>query len=316
MNLPLFVEEADYEKGFASHYDKEIRPALEELESQRMALLNTFKKKVLKFLIIPWTTIVFLGALIAFKTGESYLITTVAYNSLLVFIPLALYMSHPLWKYKVEVKSKILPLICSFFGQLTYKNKAEIDESILALEIFPSYETASVEDSIEGNYKDLNLKIFELILKIHGRKKSRTTFQGLVLIVNHTKDFQAKTLVTRDLGGLGNWIEQPKGLERIHLEDPDFENRFEVHGNNQVEARYLLTTAFMERLLKLSQTPLGRGIRCEFVNKQVVLTLRSNKNILEPNSVLQSTLSLKTLHLFLAQMNEIFSLIDALKIQR
>jgi hypothetical protein len=42
-------------------------------------------------------------------------------------------------------------------------------------------------------------------------------------------------------------------LEKVKLESIDFENRFIVYSNDQVEARYILTPSFMERLVKLEK---------------------------------------------------------------
>lgn len=42
-----------------------------------------------------------------------------------------------------------------------------------------------------------------------------------------------------------------RSLQPVRLEDPAFERAFEVLGSDQVQARYLLTPAFMERLVKL-----------------------------------------------------------------
>jgi hypothetical protein len=37
-------------------------------------------------------------------------------------------------------------------------------------------------------------------------------------------------------------------FEKIELEDPEFEKIWDTYGEDQIEARYVLTTAFMERL--------------------------------------------------------------------
>ncbi|MFR1031107.1 MAG: DUF3137 domain-containing protein [Alphaproteobacteria bacterium] len=41
--------------------------------------------------------------------------------------------------------------------------------------------------------------------------------------------------------------------ERVKLEDVSFERQFEVFSDNQIEARYLLTTALWNECLKLKR---------------------------------------------------------------
>jgi len=40
-------------------------------------------------------------------------------------------------------------------------------------------------------------------------------------------------------------------MKRVGLVDPVFEKIFEAYGTDQVEARYLLTPTFMQRLVRL-----------------------------------------------------------------
>ena len=70
-------------------------------------------------------------------------------------------------------------------------------------------------------------------------------------------------MVLRDSGWL-NRFECPPGLKKVGLEDPHFERIFEVFGDDQVEARVLLTPVFMEALLAIEQAFAGHHIRCGF----------------------------------------------------
>jgi hypothetical protein len=45
---------------------------------------------------------------------------------------------------------------------------------------------------------------------------------------------------------------QTEGLERVLLEHPEFVRRYEVYSSDQIEARALLTPAFMERFTALA----------------------------------------------------------------
>jgi hypothetical protein len=70
-------------------------------------------------------------------------------------------------------------------------------------------------------------------------------------------------VVLRDSGWL-NRFECPAGLKKVGLEDPRLEHIFEVFGDDQVEARAILTKAFMQALLSLEQAFAGQHLRCGF----------------------------------------------------
>ena len=81
------------------------------------------------------------------------------------------------------------------------------------------------------------------------------------------KSFNGKTIVRKDIGLIGNWFRKTfTSLENVKLEDPTFEKRFEVFSDDQIEARYLLTVTFMERLTQLAETFGGKTIQCCFFN--------------------------------------------------
>jgi hypothetical protein len=82
------------------------------------------------------------------------------------------------------------------------------------------------------------------------------------------------TLVTRERGLLGNLVASAgTGIERVALEDPAFESRFEVYGSDQVWCRTVLTATMLERLLRLDEVTHARGFRCTFVGDHLLVAL-------------------------------------------
>lgn len=86
-----------------------------------------------------------------------------------------------------------------------------------------------------------------------GRSTTRTEvhwrdiFKGLFFAADFNKHFNGCTLVRAGKAGIFS------GLfgNLVKLEDPRFSQRFKVYSSDQVEARYLLTSRMMERLLDL-----------------------------------------------------------------
>ena len=84
-------------------------------------------------------------------------------------------------------------------------------------------------------------------------------FQGILIVTTFPKRFEGRTLILTDEGLILNIIKDALSkLQRVLLEDPRFEKLFQVLSDNQVEAHYLLTPTFQERVKALSGQ-VGRG---------------------------------------------------------
>ena len=175
------------------------------------------------------------------------------------------YAYWPLKKYKANIKEEIYPLIFKFFGDdFSYNAGAQLSissmndfaqqgkpvEALKPSGIIPRYNSASVDDRVSGSHKAVGIELIEAKLKTGGKNK-RTIFQGLFIHLTMNKNFSGKTIVQADAGGVGNWLrDKLGGMDTVNLEDPRFEKIFEVYSDDQIEARYLLTTSFMERLVE------------------------------------------------------------------
>lgn len=189
-------------------------------------------------------------------------------------------------------------------------------ESTLQGELFQKFIGTEMEDFIQGTAKKITFKIHESILERRYPAFQEPSFEGLVIEIQFPKAFKGKTIVLKDEGRVGNFLtnENSKDLTVVHLEDPQFESIFQVYSNNQIEARFLLTTAFMERLIHLKEALSSETIQCEFRDKSLILAINSHKDLFEPRGLSQTALQVEDIHQFLAQMDSIFKLIDVLKI--
>ncbi|MEM7519090.1 MAG: DUF3137 domain-containing protein [Planctomycetota bacterium] len=114
-------------------------------------------------------------------------------------------------------------------------------------------------------------------------RRTVTVFDGVFVLFTVAKSFSGKTVIRRD-AGLFNPFQSPfGGLERIALEDPVFEKRFEVYGTDQVEARTLLTTSFMERLEGLARALYGKQLQAAFYDDRLLIMLSCSNNRFEPS---------------------------------
>jgi hypothetical protein len=183
--------------------------------------------------------------------------------------------------------------------------------------ILPKYNEAILKDSIQGSHHNIILNIVWAYLKREHALfdyKNFTIFNGLFILLSMNKRFLGKTIVKRDRG-LMNWADKPsEELEKVNLEDPRFEKDFEVYASNQIEARYLLTPSFMERLRGLSDLFGKTDIQASFYNQNLLLMIPLTKRYFDTGSIFQPATFTEEIQSILEEMNLIFKIIEELKL--
>ncbi len=150
-----------------------------------------------------------------------------------------------------------------------------------------------------------------------GGKNQRTIFDGIFIYLSMNKNFSGKTIVTKDISPVGNWVaNQFTSLENVKLEDPTFEREFEVYSSNQTEARYILSPTFMELLLKLRTLFTSNNIQCSFYNDRLLLMIPCDKDRFEPASIFQPATFVDEMKMILSEMQTIFQIIETLKLNK
>ena len=72
----------------------------------------------------------------------------------------------------------------------------------------------------------------------------------------------------------------------------------------------------MERLLNLHDVFEGKGVQCSFYEDMLLIMIPSSKNLFEAGSVWQRVDFIDDAKAFLKEMNQIFSVIDILKLDQ
>ncbi len=115
-----------------------------------------------------------------------------------------------------------------------------------------------------------------------------TIFKGVWFDADFHKHFTGRTFVLPDgggrlLGGFGSWIQRFSGGrgELVKLEDVEFERRFKVYSDCQVEARYILSPGLMRRILELRER-FNRDLFITFQGDRVTIALPMSADLFEP----------------------------------
>jgi hypothetical protein len=148
------------------------------------------------------------------------------------------------------------------------------------------------DDYVCGRAGDTQIEFSELNAEYEsgsGKNKSRrTVFKGLFFIGDFNKHFTCQTIVLPDtaenlFGSFGKLFQSWNVLrgQLIKLEDPEFERCFVVYGDDQIQARYILSTSLMERIVEFKKKT-GQRIYLSFVGSKVFVAISFTRNLFEP----------------------------------
>lgn len=315
-------EEAEYnqyselEGRFLEYYKQKILPLLEEKEKIRLKCVAKFWKLVAIAWIIMPASILF--ASLCQLTAK----TDILWNLVLITAVIFIYMLRaPFVEYRRRVKNDIMEDFIKFFNGFTYTHGKHMDkEHMEKSRIFPEYDEYEADDCFFGKYEDVNIGVYEQKLKeirrgYRGRKYKVTVFEGIAVEMSMNKSFNGQTIAIKDAGIL-NYFKHFEGMERVKLEDVSFEKEFEVYSTNQIEARYLLTTSFMERVLQLKELYLGKTIEISFYDNHILLSIDTQEDMFEPCSFFKSNINQEKFLKVFDEFCTIFSIVDTLRLNQ
>ncbi len=107
---------------------------------------------------------------------------------------------------------------------------------------------------------------------------------------------------------------EKNAMKDVNLEDVSFDKRFNVYTKDQVEARYLLTTTFMDRLKSLETSFGTKGIKCSFFDDNIMFAIPTKKDLFELGSLYHSLKSQKQIEEFYNELESIQQMIDQFKL--
>ncbi len=228
--------------------------------------------------------------------------------------------------YSQEFKDKVIsPLVSEIDKNLIYKKDVHVEEfKFINSRLFPE-----IPDKLEGNdyisgiIDNVKIELSDLHAKkkhtnSHGKDNWSTIFQGLFIVSQFNKNFSGSTVVLPDIAQnsfgnlIGSWLQSHNSNrgELIKMDSPEFEKEFVVYGNNQIEARYILTNSLMQKLLEFKKKS-RHNLYVSFVFNHIYIAIDYGRDLFEP-SVFKALLEykvaieyIKTLHLAIGVVEEL-----------
>lgn len=154
-------------------------------------------------------------------------------------------------EFEVRIKEKIIEKFITCFENFDFElwqlGESLIDEKTLkSIKILPKFNENYSDDNFQGIYKGIPVTISEQRLKKGLGIYKDKCFEGIIISYFLADKLFPAEIIVRDTG-----IVPPKNLEKVILEDSEFNKMFSVYSNNQIECRFVLTTGFMEKLKAL-----------------------------------------------------------------
>jgi hypothetical protein len=290
---------SDHEHSLAERYTRELDPILRELqERQGQAHSAQFRGYVLGVplgLVVAFLLFPIMGALglfiglvlgLAIMVGISWQ-TTNAYHTY----------------FKGEVMPRLVELVDP---ELVYDPKGTFSKTeLLQSKLFgTTLESYFTEDFFKGRVGATAFRFAELktkgLLTIGNLQNGtltswKTQFQGIFFVADFNKHFAGATFlfpkqIATEPGSLGEtfgaWqISRYAHLgELVKLEDPEFARIFEVRSSDQIEARYILSSSLMQRLIAFCQQFEAKPALA-FVGTKVFIAIHEGTNYFEPPPV-------------------------------
>ena len=138
-------------------------------------------------------------------------------------------------------------------------------------------------------------------------------FKGLVVEIDMNKDFEGHTFILEKDNVKDNLTVDKGKYQEVNLEDVEFSNEYNVYSQNQIEARYILTTAFMERLKNIKETFKAKYVRVSFKDKKIVILIHTGRDMFNLGNFL-SDIGEKTFVQCFEEVCSVLDLVEELKL--
>ncbi|MCU0849320.1 MAG: DUF3137 domain-containing protein [Spirochaetes bacterium] len=329
-------------------HESDLRPDLQDLESLRLKKREKIRK--LRFIMISLFFIPVGPAsyfLAPFGEGDTdgekifFMILFQSIYILIIFCIFAVKRTNTRLSYEKapEFKSLIIERIVKFIDpELTYEPKKRISiDDYLNSRIFYFDKNTELrgDDMVTGSIGKTDFAFSEInTYNIWTDSKGNTItcdiFHGLFFFANFNKNFKGTTFVfprkrKKNFGRIRGILINfcficPVLITRmkknygapIKLEDPRFKKEFVVYGSDQIEARYILSTALMKRICDYREKT-GKYIGISFVENRVHVAIAYPYGLFEVD-IDESILDFRIVREFYEDMQHATGIVDDLNL--
>lgn len=273
------------------NHNSAFQEALNTLEIERKKIAETYKTCYILFGLA--FVIMIIGLLIRFPT-LGFLGFAV---SAIIGIVMYFRIDDDVKRYKITYKTNVVESALKKINEsLTITPQSGLPEyEFRSSDLFTTEsDRYKTQDLISGT----NDKTSFWFAEVHAEYKTETSnkngtrtewhdiFKGIVFVADFNKNFEASTVVRPKGFGeaFGSWFSKNVfsfgNSDVVELENPEFDNRFVTYSSSQIEARYILTPAMMERILDLNNK-CDETISVSFIHSKMYIAFPLSHNYFE-----------------------------------
>ena len=142
------------------------------------------------------------------------------------------------------------------------------------------------------------------------------SFKAIIVEFDIPKHFSGNTCVfEKSLNSKKLINKKISDMEEVNLEDVKFNMLYDIYSTDQIEARYLLTTAFIDRFLMIKTVFKAKYIRAEFSNDKLTLLIGTDKDLFSMGK-LSEKIAFNTFVQLFEELYSVLELIDTLKLNQ
>lgn len=284
---------------FKNFCRKEFKNHIAELESMRKRYL------FFSFLVIPLFILLvcfeIFGGNIS-KNPEADLTGMIIFDTIAFLAALWCILSVAKL-YKNDAKKVILAKLLSFIGD--FKSTQGSDETYTrSLGIFNPFDKYYIDDRIKGSYGLLKVDISEI------RLSGNNSFSGILIKIPCLKKFEGRTLIKRC--GDNNFREE---FKRVHFDNIDFENFYDVYSTDEAEAKMLVNSRFIHRITQYAKYGIGENISFSFEHGNINIVIKSKEDWFEI-PFLKPAGNIENYRNIIMQIITIMKIVDSLKVEK
>ncbi len=226
-------------------------------------------------------------------------------------------------QYVEDYKAMVLPMVAASFNFRYLRTGGVPLSKVAEAVIIPPYTTIKTEDLFFGDYKGAAVYVSELDLwqryeTIDNKKREQEVFSGLAILIELPRAPLAGQVaviprtqtITAALQG------KLRGFQHVDMVDPYFEKKYRAYGTDQIESRFVLHPAMVERIERLEHPLVPGRVSVSFISGCVLVLVPIRQNLFEPPALAIPATDADSIRMLEHELQQALGLVDALEFYR
>ena len=224
--------------------------------------------------------------------------------------------------YQNRVKSTFFNDLLKVFGDKISFAGGYIQNTLFnSCKLYPrDIMTREDDDRFYGEYNGINFVVNETEFGWNENDKHKTyhrMFKGVAMHFKMNKEIKSRVLIKSK----NIFNKAPKNYEKVIVEYEKFNKKYDIWveknkqtGSGQIEARYLLNTAFLDRFMQIQTSFKVNKIACSVYGENMLIMLSTNRDLFEMNHLLSKIDDTKQYKNLFNEFASVLSFMDILNL--